>query len=980
MKPFLSILLGHWSMLVPALMMTASAAADSAPSLEAGFREPPPASRVRAYWWWLNGNVDKAAITRDLEEMAAKGWGGALICDAGGAQQTPDDGNSPVPHGPTFFTPPWRELYKHALREADRLGLIMSLNIQSGWNLGGPMIQAKDAPKRLVWSETRLTGPARPAKPLEEPKRHPEFYRDVAVLAYPIRPGRPAREPLKNWRLKIMEASLGRSSPPTTPLFEELPARPGGEDLKTADVLDLTAHLRPDGTLDWQAPAGEWEILRIGCTVNEHPRVMFNSEGWDGYALDTFDADILRSYWQQVVEPLIADAGPLAGRTLQYLHTDSWEIEMANWTPTFREEFRRRRGYDLLAYLPVIAGRIVESRDVSNRFLHDFRKTMGDLAVDNHFRVFAALAEQHGLQIHPESGGPHALPIDSLRCLGVNHAPMSEFWARSWKHRVADTDRFFVKQPASAAHTCGRKLVVAEGLTTVGPHWQETLWDNLKPTFDQACCEGFNMLMWHAFTCSPASMGVPGQQYFAGTHMDPQVTWWSRSGPFIAYLNRLQFMLQQGLFVADVVYYYGDHVPNYAQLKASDPARILPGYDYDVATEEVVLTRMSVQDGRIVLPDGMSYRVLVLANYPSISLPVLRKVKELVSAGATVIGQPPKAAASLQDYPECDREFAALVRELWGSREPGQMGENRVGTGRVIWGRTARDVLKADGIDADFDFEAVQLPAGSKAATQPAPTLDYIHRRDGQIDIYFVANRTELAITTNASFRVTGKHPELWDPLTGRIRRLNSFVPGDRFTRIPLEFTPYLSWFVVFRAPAADPIPGQPNFTSYQMASPLTGPWTVHFDPQWGGPESADFPELVSWTKRPEDGIRFYSGTATYRKTFDRPAGLKPDARVFLNLGHLRELAEVRLNGKNLGILWAPPFRVEITDALQPAGNRLEVDIVNFWPNRLIGDASLPPDQRRTKTNIGQLTKDRPLMESGLLGPVTLESARPQHP
>ena len=403
-------------------------------------------------------------------------------------------------------------------------------------------------------------------------------------------------------------------------------------------------------------------------------------------ALDPFDAVPFRKYWRQVVEPLIEDAGPLAGNALKYLHTDSWEVEAANWTPTFHEEFRRRRGYDLLPYLPVIAGRIVDSRPISNRFLNDFRKTMGDLAVDNHYRLFADWAHQHNLRIHPESGGPHAVPVDSLRCLGMDDAPMSEFWAWSWRHRVGDSNRFFVKQPASAAHTYGHPLVLAEGFTTIGPHWQETLWDNLKPSFDHAACEGLNRLVWHAFICSPPEMGLPGQEYFAGTHFNPNSTWWSRSGPFLNYINRCQYMLQRGMFVADACYYYGDHVPNFAQLKSSDPAHVLPGYDYDVVTEEVILQRMTVQDGKLVLPDGMSYRVLVLPDRKSISLPVLRKIGQLVDAGATVIGPKPESTNSLSDYPQCDEELTRLAAAIWGACDGQAVTEQDFGKGRVFWG------------------------------------------------------------------------------------------------------------------------------------------------------------------------------------------------------------------------------------------------------------------------------------------------------
>ena len=973
------------------------------------FANPPRPARLRAYWWWLNGNVTKAAITRDLEEMAAKGFGGALICDAGGAEQ---DGNARVPHGPDFFSPEWRELYKHALREADRLGLEMSLNIQSGWNLGGPMVKAEDAPKKLVWSETRVKGPAKDPLKLPEPKHPPQFYRDVAVIAYPVKASSVTRRPILNWDKKALIKALSFSAPDTSPLLQELPAEPGEEDTHAGQVVDLTDKMDADGTLRWEAPPGEWEILRFGGTLNDHCRVSTCSDGWQGYAIDPFDAGAFRRYWDAVVEPLIADAGPLAGRALKYLHTDSWEVEVANWTPTLRQEFRARRGYDLLPYLPVIAGRIVDSRPVSNRFLNDFRRTMGDLAIDNHYRLFVEGAHRHGLLIHPESGGPHAVPVDAQQCLGMDDAPMSEFWAWSWRHRVGDENRFFVKQPASAAHAYGHKLVLAEGFTTIGPHWQETLWDNLKPAFDKALCEGLNLLFWHAFVCSPAEMGLPGQQYFAGTHLNPNVTWWSKSAPFFDYLNRCQYLLQQGLFVADVAYYYGDHVPNFAQLKKSDPARILPGYDYDVVTEEVILTRMSVRDGRLVLPDGMSYRVLVLPDRPNISLPVLRKLKDLVAAGATVIGPKPQYPTGLADFPKCDEEVTRLAAELWGDCDGKTVTEHRLGvatwrgrpalasrghpglalpshnapevqgqdglaTGRIFWGKTARDVLRADGVRPDFEF----------ACDDPNTPLDYIHRRDGQTEIYFVANRSTRSVQADCTFRVTGKQPELWDPITGRVRSVPvrayketpDGVTTNGHTTLPLDFAPCGSIFVVFRQPAGT-APDRSESRVYAVLSrlkaelrTLPGPWTVRFDPNGGGPGSVPFPQLVSWTQRPEEGIKFYSGTAAYETSFDLPESLRDSRKpLVLDLGKVKELAEVRLNGRNLGVLWAPPFRVDVTDAIKATGNRLQIEVVNFWPNRIIGDQSLPPEKRFTRTNIRKLTKDTPLIESGLLGPVRI--------
>lgn len=941
------------------LALAGATAASAGPTLETGWENPPPAARLRAYWWWLNGNVTKAAITRDLEGMQAKGFGGALICDANGAAQ---EGNDPVPHGPTFGTPAWRELYRHTLSEAHRLGLELSLNIQSGWNLGGPMVAASDAPKKLVWTNCVVTGPQTLTQKLELPPVREGYYRDLFVVACRLNPNntRPCA-PLQNWREKALLQSLQPfSAPDTAPLLAPDPPQPGDPDTHAAEVLDLTPQFVA-GKLTWQVPAGRWEIFRFGCTLNEHCRVSTCSDGWNGYAIDPFDAGAFQRYWNAVVEPLIADAGPLAGTTLKYLHTDSWEVEVANWTPTLRAEFRQRRGYDLLPWLPVVAGRIVNSREESDRFLNDFRRTFGDLAIDHHYRLFREFAHRHGLLIHPESGGPHAVPIDAQQCLGFDDAPMSEFWAWSWTHRIGDANRFFVKQPASAAHTYGHNLVLAEGFTTIGPHWQERLWDNLKPAFDHACTEGLNRLVWHAFVCSPAAMGLPGQQYFAGTHLNPNVTWWDKSGPFFAYINRTQWMLQQGHFVADALYYYGNQVPNFAQLRSSDPAQLGPGYDYDVVTEEALLTRTTVYRGRIELPDGMSYRVLVLPNYSAIALPVLRKVRELVAAGATVIGPRPSTAMSLAGYPQCDAMVQQLAGELWGPETAGP-AEHKYGSGRVIAGRTAREVLSAGGILPDCD--GIGIVNG---------TLNYIHRRTADADIYFVANRSNQTVTAACTFRVKGLVPELWNAVTGEHRFALAYQvqPDGRIT-VPLQFDPCGSWFVVFRAPAAQhPPTGPRNFPEFTELQPLDADWTVAFDPKWGGPESAAFPRLVSWTTRPEPGIKYYSGTAVYRKTFTAPA-LPAGREVWLDLGQVDELAEVKVNGQSCGIVWTPPFRVRLTPALHSGANQLEVAVVNFWPNRIIGDAALPPAQRRTRTNIRKLTTQTSLMDSGLLGPVRL--------
>ena len=946
--------------------------AHAAVPLEDGFRNPPREARLRCYWWWLNSHVTKQSITRDLTEMKAKHYGGAIIVDAGGAEQR---GNDRVPAGPVFGSPEWRALYRHAIAEASRLNLELSLNILSGWNLGGPPVKPETAAKQATWSQTQVTGPAHVERVLPAPASKLGYYRDVAVLAYPLRHGaKPSHKPIRQLDLKAIFRETGMSHPDSRPLLTDFPAEEGEQDTSSRDVLDISAKMAPDGRLVWDAPAGEWEVLRFGYTCTG-ARVSTFSDGWDGLAIDYLDPAAFQAYWREVVAPLIRDAGPEAGKTLKYLVTDSWELGGINWTPHFREEFRKRRGYEITPWLPVYAGRLVDSRDASNRFLNDLRRTVADLVAD-HYRLFASMAARHSLGIHPESGGPHGAPVDALLNLGISAFPQMEFWANSKTHRVKDEDRFFIKQCSSAAHIYGKTFCAAEGFTTIGPQWEESIWDNLKPNFDRAVCEGLNLLVWHGFVSSPKEMGLPGQEYFAGTHFNPNVTWWNQSAGFLGYINRVQFLMQQGHFVADALYYYGDHIPNFVRLKTEDPARVLPGYDYDACDLETLLNRVSVKDGRLVLPDGMSYALLVLPELENISPLALAKVRALVNAGATVTGPRPKRATGL----EGDGEVVRLAAELWDS-------------GRVLQGRTAREVLAGKGVPPDFEG------AG----------LDYIHRRTGEADIYFVSSQSDRGVSVKAIFRVGGKAPELWDPATGNIRPLAVYeaTAGGR-TTVPITLEPYGSAMVVFRKPAGAhfvsiggpaeaalaPLAGGFGLEAREAGEytltalggrsvrvnvprgpePLLieGPWTVHFAPGWGAPESVLFGRLESWTENSDPAIKHFSGTAAYVKDVEIPADYLRGGRLELALGDVREIAQVLVNGRDLGLVWKLPRTVDLGAAVKPGKNRLEIRVTNLWPNRLIGDQLLPESQRRTHTNIRKFTKDSPLMPSGLLGPVTL--------
>ncbi|SEN69353.1 hypothetical protein SAMN04488505_1128 [Chitinophaga rupis] len=924
---------------------------------ETAFQQPPAAYGIRCWWWWLNGNVSKQSITRDLEAMKAKGFSGACIFDAGGQDQR---GNSNVPEGPLFGSPAWQELFRFAVQEAHRLGLVLSLNIQSGWNLGAPDVKPQEAAKRLTWSQTIINGNQNYVQALPVPAALDGFYKDIAVLAFPYK-DTTGIQPLHNLRQKAAFDEVGGSATDTRFLLNEDTTNNKLVHAQHSAVINLTQKMNAQGILSWKAPAGKWVILRFGYTLNG-AEISTSSGKWQGLVIDYMSRQHFTRYWDTHVQPLLQSIGKDAGTTLRYLQTDSWELGGINWTEDFQQEFRNRRGYDLLPYLPIVAGKLIDSREVSNRFLADLRKTISDCIADNHYKVFQEKAAAYGMGIQPESAGPHAGPFDGLKNFGHSEIMMGEFWSPS-AHRPLPESRFFVKQAASAAHIYNKNLVGAEAFTTIGHHWDDIIWKEMKPSFDHELCAGLNLTLLHTFTSSPPEMGLPGQEYFAGTHFNPNITWWKYSDAFWSYMARAQYMMQQGRFVADVLYYYGDHVPNIARLKEDDPAGALPGYDYDVINEERLMA-LQVQQGWITLPHGMRYRVLVLPKHRVLSLAALQKIDQLVSAGATVIGTRTQRTVSLEKYAASGKTLQQLVAHLWGTDSTAnqQAGSRAVGKGRMAWGYTAAEWLALQHIAEDCHFEA--------SATD---TFGYIHHRWNEADYYFISSRKQTPVNATVSFRVSGRQPEFWDPVSGRTQPAVAYTQAGGVTTVPVSFAPYGSWFVVFRKPV--PVTQQgtaaTNFPEFRVTDTLQGPWQLHFDERWGGPASVEFPSLTSWTERPEPGIRYYSGSVVYHKEFNYDPKQK---HIYLNLGAVKDvgIAGVKLNGKEIGVLWAPPYRIALND-IQPGKNVLEVEVINSWRNRLVGDRGVPAEKRFTKTNI-TIRPEWQLLESGLLGPVVLET------
>lgn len=964
----------------------------AAAELDRAFADPPQEARPRVWWLWLHANTSRSRITYDLEEMKKKGIGGFLQWDPGPGPSRYGTRADELPTTPAWMSPEWRDALRHALSEADRLGLEGAIALMPGANCGGPWIAPGLSAQKLVFGFTNVTGPRQFSEALALPDGVPRdadgkpiFYQDIAVFAgelFRVGHGGPGSEVAQLY--------------PTT-------------DLENLDIgspwTDVTGRMDAGGRLDWEVPPGMSRILRIGYTATgQHPDY-FRPEGTGLYA-DHMNAQAIELNFRTMLKELFG-TGSIPS-SLKYVHCDSYEISGANWTPGLLDEFRRRRGYDPTPFLPTLAGGFVKSRALTRRFQADLDRTRADCFAEYHYQRLYDLAHSLGLKFHSESAGPRVIALDSLEALGRNDYPMGEFWLEADTHRVTEEERFYVKMSATAAHVYGKRYAAMEAFTSIGGHWEEDPW-RLKPSGDQAFLEGANRFYLHTFTHSPERFGKPGIEYFAGTHLNPNLTWWEQSRVWFDYLARCQLLLSEGLFVADVLYFYGDQIPAYVPARHTDPSLGL-GYDYDVANGEVIRTRLSAKDGRLCLPDGMSYRILAMPEKKPVSPETMRKIEELVKNGATVVGPAPTEAPGLANYPASEEEVKAIARRLWNGVDGKTVTENRYSRGRVIWGRTLREVLAASGVGPDFSFSGA-----------PEAKFDAIHRRTEDADIYFVVNKQNRWETMDCTFRVTGRAPELWDPATGEHTQQTLYRTMRGNTVMPVRLAPHGSIFVVFRGAStgnhavrlarqegetagaeliANPEGGMRlrtreagRYTVRDAAGRMAvvnmeapaGPyvietgWTVHFAPGWGAPEQAAFPRLVSWTERAEDGIKYYSGAATYKTVFDAPRNLLADGQYLeLDLGEVANLAEVRWNGQDLGVLWKPPFRVEVTGLVKERGNLLEVKVVNLWVNRLIGDEKLSEDQRFTHTNMHKFRADSPLRPSGLLGPVRILAARQQ--
>ncbi len=729
--------------------------------------------------------------------------------------------------------------------------------------------------------------------------------------------------------------------------------------ISESDVIDLASKMQPDGTLDWTPPAGDWVVLRFGYSllgITNHPA----TKEATGLEVDKLDRRYVKDYFEKYLDSYRDTVGPelMGKRGIQYVINDSWEAGSQNWTDNMIAQFTRLRGYSPVPWMPVLAGYIVKSPEASDRFLWDFRKTIADLVAEEHYgQLETTLHEWHMGHYGESHEVGRALPADGMEVKKMNEVPMSAMWTQvpgvfheQYGYNADD------RESASVAHIYGQNLVAAESMTAAAGPWA---WSpaTLKPTADQEFLNGINRIVVHESAHQPLIGKAPGLTLGPfGQWFNRNETWADQAGVWMDYLARTSFLLQQGHFGADVLYFYGED-SNLTAIFANKSPDLPAGYGFDYVNADALIHQFKVSDGRIRTTTGMAYRLLDLGAYSThMSLPVLKAIRALVELGATVAGPKPADDPSLSDDQE---EFKKIAAELFGDGT----GKHTLGKGTVYAGATVADALADMHVAPDFTF----------TKPEPATRLEFVHRKLPAADVYFVDNRSDKSVATDATFRVTGKEPELWFAETSKSKAA-SFRIANGATTVPLKLEPWGTVFVVFRKPTRATTRTLPTETETQLLA-VDGPWNLAFQPDRGAPASATLDKLISWPESENKGVKYFSGTATYTKAVDaKSEWLTKGRRIWLDLGDVKNLAEVEVNGKSLGIVWHTPYKVDITSVIKPGANQLVVKVTNAWVNRLIGDQQPDATTKYTFTVVKPYKANSPLQPSGLIGPVTISS------
>lgn len=930
------------------LLTMLSCTAQSNDKLKEAFLNPPNASKPGVYWYFMDGNLSREGMTKDLESMKEVGISNLIFLEVGIG----------VPRGPVdFMSEEWQDLYVHAVREAERLGIKILLGAGPGWcGSGGPWVKPEESMKHLVFSEKKVTGGKKVNVTLPIPKQRSTtwhymkdpYYEDVVVYAIP----NAAKPVIEDINEKALYERDPISSKPNVKTHLPAPANfekvKDSNILKQQDIIDVTKYLQPNGKLVWDAPLGKWTIIRMGKRVTG-ASTRPSPEPVIGLEANKLNAEHFENHLKNYTDVLLEKTAPRKeGVGWTGFHMDSWESGAQNWTEGIVDQFKSKRGYDPEPYFLAYTGRAVESVEITERFLWDLRQTCKELLLENHAEFGKAYAHKNGLELTIE---PYDMnPAGDLDLGAVADVIMAEFWSKRFGYHTA----YAVLEATSISHITGQPVVGAEVFTSNNREaWQEYPWA-MKDQSDWALALGVNRFVYHTFAHKPLGdehrPGMTMGQY--GVHWDRGQTWWPMVEAYHKYISRSSHMMQQGQAVSDILYLTPEgspmvfEAPNDA-LKENGAIPDKKGYGFDGCSPKMLMERATVENGKVVFPGASSYELLVLPNFETMTPELLLKITSLVEKGATIIGNPPVKSPSLVDYPNCDNQVKILAEKLWGGF---QIAENRTdkkyGEGTIYWGgslapiglyptyKSTVELLSQLNIVEDFSSDK--------------NTIRFGHRKTTDKDIYFIANRTDAKQTTECIFRAEGE-PELWNSVSGESRKIIAYSVENGLTTIPLEFFPYESFFIVFSGDKTQKIiakTGKGNFPTFNKIKTIEGSWNVSFDSKFGGPENIEFDKLQDWTNHEMRGIKYYSGIGTYKKTFNIEN--LEDKKYYIDLGVVNDIARVKLNGKDIGVIWCAPWRIDISSALKEGENKLEIEVANRWVNRLLGDKSEPEEYRRT--------------------------------
>jgi len=1044
--------------------------------IESGFKNIPDSQQISVYWYWLNDNISKEGVVKDLQAMKKAGINRAFIGNIG---LGPDE----VPYGRVkLFSDEWWEILHTALKTATDLKIDIGIFNSPGWTQsGGPWIRPEQSMRYLNTSEIFVTGPNQFNSKLITPNK--DFQR-VKVIAYEVpadfelnlralktiitsfpeirnieeimdgdlatQVNLPSKQsvtvnfevsemavirsliiytshnPIKakgelysrengefikikefeinrsnsslsvgfdpyapvvlsvpetrsdSFRLVISDAdpagriaeveltssprierypekSLAKMFPTPHPYWHEYmwPVQPEISDqsmvINPEKVIDITGNLTQDGVLRWSVPAGKWVIMQTGMTSTGIVTAPASPEG-TGLEADKMSREHVTFHFDSFLGEIIRRIPPADRRTWKVVVADSYERGAQNWTDDFIIDFRSRFGYDPVPFIPALKGYVVRSRGVSDRFLWDLRRMVADKLAYDYLGGLTEESHKNGMTTWLENYGHWGFPGEFLQYGGQSDEVSGEFWSEG---NLGDIE---VRAASSCAHIYGKRKVSAESFTSGGDFFYRYP-ATMKKRGDRFFTEGINNTLLHVYIQQPGDV-PPGVIATFGNEFNRHNTWFSQIDLFINYLKRSNFMLQQGNYVADVAYFIGEDVPKMTGI--CEP-KLPKGYSFDYINSEIIMNRAYVRDGKIILPDGMFYRILVLPVLETMRPELLNKIKELVQDGAVVLGPAPRYSPSLQNYPACDQQVQKLASELWGTTDGKEIKSARFGSGMILTGMTLEEVFDLIKVIPDCKFP------------YDDPLL-FIHRKIKDGDIYFITNQSDKTITVNPEFRVSGKSPELWDPSTGNIRPLHAFEMKPESTSVPLKLEAYESAFIFFRKTNRKPQggKGELNFPEPVVIKELQGPWTVSFEPGKRGPvKPVVFTTLHDWSTDNNDSIKYYSGSAIYKASFTLNLSDR-EKRLFIDLGSVKVMAKVKLNGKYVGGVWTAPWRIEISDAVREGENALEVEVVSTWVNRLIGDSVLPAEERGTWCNIDHFGPQNRLDPSGLTGQVKI--------